>query len=124
MAREEDRAPAYANFLKQAVSEPSIVGVHWFQYLDQPVTGRLLDGENGHFGLVGITDVPFQGFVDGVRKANLQTIHQLGKAAETARAEVEKAASARPANEGEKDRPDRQGPGQSGHPGGHSANGH
>ena len=52
------------------MSEPSIVGVHWFQYLDQPVTGRLLDGENGHFGLVGITDLPFQGFVDSVRKSN------------------------------------------------------
>jgi hypothetical protein len=60
LAKEEDRGPAYANFLKQALSEPSIVGVHWFQYLDQPVTGRLLDGENGHFGLVGITDVPFR----------------------------------------------------------------
>lgn len=68
---EAERAPAYANFLKQALAEPLIVGVHWFQYLDQPLSGRLLDGENGHLGLVGITDRPFQGFVDGVRKANL-----------------------------------------------------
>ncbi|WP_263144384.1 beta-agarase [Pseudomonas sp. RIT-PI-AD] len=70
--REEDRGPAYAHFLEQALAEPQIVGIHWFQYLDQPVTGRLLDGENGHFGLVGITDRPWQGFVDAVRKANLQ----------------------------------------------------
>jgi len=70
--KEEERGPAYAYFLKQALAEPSIVGVHWFQYLDQPVTGRLLDGENGHLGLVGITDRPFQGFVEAVRKANLQ----------------------------------------------------
>jgi hypothetical protein len=69
--KEEERAPAYANFLKQALAEPLIVGVHWFQYLDQPVSGRLLDGENGHLGLVGITDRPFQSFVEGVRKANL-----------------------------------------------------
>ena len=68
---EAERAPAYAHFLKQALAEPLIVGVHWFQYLDQPVSGRLLDGENGHLGLVGITDLPFQGFVTGVRKANL-----------------------------------------------------
>lgn len=72
VAREEDRGPAYANFLKHALAEPSIVGVHWFQYLDQPVTGRLLDGENGHLGLVGITDLPFQGFVESVRKSNRQ----------------------------------------------------
>ncbi|MGH8418796.1 MAG: beta-agarase [Pseudomonas sp.] len=70
--REEDRGPAYASFLKSAFSDPSIVGVHWFQYLDQPATGRLLDGENGHLGLVGITDVPYQGFIEAVRKANGQ----------------------------------------------------
>jgi hypothetical protein len=27
----------------------------------EPVTGRLLDGENAHFGLVGITDIPLRG---------------------------------------------------------------
>ncbi|MDE1186887.1 MAG: beta-galactosidase [Pantoea sp.] len=78
--REEDRGPAYANFLKNALSEPSIVGVHWFQYLDQPATGRMLDGENGHLGLVGITDVPYQGFVEAVRKANGQVVDVIGKA--------------------------------------------
>jgi len=81
VAREEDRGPAYANFLKQALAEPSIVGVHWFQYLDQPVSGRLLDGENGHLGLVGITDVPFQGFVEAVRKSNNQVADVLSKEA-------------------------------------------
>lgn len=80
VAREEGRGPAYDAFVKAALSEPSIVGVHWFQYLDQPASGRLLDGENGHFGLVGITDVPFQGFVDSVRKSNLQAQEQIAKA--------------------------------------------
>ncbi len=70
--KEEERGPAYAHFLERALAEPSIVGLHWFQYLDQPVTGRLLDGENGHLGLIGITDRPFQGFVEAVRKANLK----------------------------------------------------
>ncbi len=123
LAKEEDRGPAYANFLKQAMSEPSIVGVHWFQYLDQPVTGRLLDGENGHFGLVGITDLPFQGFVESVRKSNLLTVDQLGKEAEKARAEAEKKAShdAEGGRKGEAGK----GPGEgAGHAGGHSANGH
>jgi hypothetical protein len=80
VAKEEDRGPAYANFLKHALAEPSIVGVHWFQYLDQPVSGRTLDGENGHLGLVGITDVPYQGFVDAVRKSNNQVGDVLSKA--------------------------------------------
>lgn len=69
--KEEERGPAYAHFLQRSLEEPQIVGVHWFQYLDQPVTGRLLDGENGHFGLVGITDRPWDGFVKAVRAANL-----------------------------------------------------
>ncbi len=114
VAREEDRGPAYANFLKQALNEPSIVGVHWFQYLDQPVTGRLLDGENGHFGLVGVTDLPYQGFVETVRKSNLQVLEQLGK-------EVQKA----PAHEAEGGRKGEAGKAAGpGHAGGHSANGH
>jgi len=117
LPREEDRGPAYANFLKQALSEPAIVGVHWFQYLDQPVTGRLLDGENGHFGLVGITDLPYQGFVEAVRKSNLQAVDQLGKEAEKA------AAAAGHEAEGGRKGEAGKGPG-AGHAGGHSGNGH
>ncbi|PPA02266.1 beta-agarase, partial [Pseudomonas sp. MWU12-2312b] len=119
LAKEEDRGPAYANFLKQALSEPSIVGVHWFQYLDQPVTGRLLDGENGHFGLVGITDLPFQGFVDSVRKSNLAAIEQLGKEAQKASAEANKANHD---TEGGRKGEAGQGPGKAA--GGHSGKGH
>ncbi|WP_455928254.1 beta-galactosidase [Pseudomonas capeferrum] len=120
LAREEDRGAAYANFLKQAMAEPSIVGVHWFQYLDQPVTGRLLDGENGHFGLVGITDVPFQGFVDSVRKSNLAAVDQLGKEAEKAKVSsaVHTGEGGKPGHEG-----NAAGPG-AGHAGGHSGKGH
>ena len=68
---EAQRGEAYARYLQAAASDPDIVGTHWFEYVDEPVTGRLLDGENGHFGLVGITDIPFRGFVEAVRKANL-----------------------------------------------------
>lgn len=77
VAREEDRGPAYANFLKAAMAQPMIVGAHWFQYLDQPASGRLLDGENGHLGLVAITDVSYPGFVEAVRRSNLQSLTQL-----------------------------------------------
>ncbi|MGE1173646.1 beta-galactosidase [Pseudomonas sp. BW7P1] len=122
LSKEEDRGPAYANFLKQALSEPSIVGVHWFQYLDQPVTGRLLDGENGHFGLVGVTDLPYQGFVDTVRKSNLATLDQLGKEAAKAAAAADKAGHE---IEGGRKGEAGKGPGQgAGHTGGHSGNGH
>ncbi|KEX92448.1 beta-agarase [Pseudomonas putida] len=119
LAKEEDRGPAYANFLKQALNEPSIVGLHWFQYLDQPVTGRLLDGENGHFGLVGVTDLPFQGFVDSVRKSNLSALDQLGKEARKAAAEVDKAS-----HDAEGGRKAEAGKGPGKGAGGHSGKGH
>ncbi|MFA7894938.1 beta-galactosidase [Pseudomonas putida] len=77
VAREEDRGPAYGNFLKAALAQPMIVGAHWFQYLDQPASGRLLDAENGHLGLVAITDVAYPGFVQAVRKSNLEALEQL-----------------------------------------------
>lgn len=67
---EQQRGEAYAKFIVAAASDPVIVGAHWFDYVDQPVTGRLLDGENSHIGLVGITDIPFGGFVEAVTLAN------------------------------------------------------
>ena len=75
VGNEQQRGEAYARFIAAAASDPDIVGVHWFQYTDQPVTGRLLDGENSHIGLVGITDIPFAGFVDAVRRANNAVNH-------------------------------------------------
>jgi hypothetical protein len=76
MWNEQQRGEAYAKFIAAAANDPDIVGAHWFQYADQPVTGRLLDGENSHIGLVGITDIPFGGFVDVVRGANLHSAHE------------------------------------------------
>ncbi|MEO8809289.1 MAG: beta-agarase [Rhodanobacter sp.] len=76
VASEAQRGPAYARFIAAAVTDPQIVGVHWFQYADQAVTGRLLDGENSHLGLVGITDVPFAGFVEAVRATNQRASQQ------------------------------------------------
>ncbi|MCY1343277.1 Agarase CBM like domain protein [compost metagenome] len=103
--KEEERGPAYANYLKKAAGEPLIVGAHWFQYLDQPVTGRLLDGENGHLGLVGITDRPWQGFVAAVRKANLGLVADLNKPAPKAPAKEQPKEAAKPAAEGKPEEP-------------------
>ncbi|QRP64385.1 beta-agarase [Rhodanobacter sp. FDAARGOS 1247] len=72
VGNEAQRGEAYAKYLAAAAANPQVVGVHWFEYTDQPVTGRLLDGENSHIGLVGITDIPFGGFVRAVRQANEQ----------------------------------------------------
>ena len=65
---EAERGPAYRKMLESVLANRQFVGAHWFQYLDQPVTGRWLDGENGHLGLVGITDVPWHDFVLSVAR--------------------------------------------------------
>ncbi|MET0255416.1 MAG: beta-agarase, partial [Luteibacter sp.] len=70
VGNEEERGKAYARFVDAAVASGVVVGTHWFQYVDQPVTGRILDGENAHIGLVGITDIPFEGFTRAVTDTN------------------------------------------------------
>ncbi|CAN5151052.1 hypothetical protein BH10PSE17_BH10PSE17_11960 [soil metagenome] len=74
---EAARGELYARFLDSVLAQPAFVGAHWFQYVDQPVTGRLLDGENGHFGLVGITDLPYAGFVDAARAKHREIVDRL-----------------------------------------------
>jgi hypothetical protein len=54
---------------------------HRFQYLDEPLTGRTLDGENGHIGFVTVADLPHGDLVDAARPANLailQNLHHVG----------------------------------------------
>jgi hypothetical protein len=70
VANEAERGKAYTRFVDAAAASGVIVGTHWFQYVDQPVTGRILDGENSHIGLVGITDIPFEGFTRAVTETN------------------------------------------------------
>jgi hypothetical protein len=37
---------------------PAFIGSSWFQWVDQPCTGRM-DGENYNIGLVDLTDRPY-----------------------------------------------------------------
>ena len=55
---QEDRARAYRLFLETALTNPLIVGTHWFQYTSEPTTGRG-DGENYQVGFVDICDTPY-----------------------------------------------------------------
>jgi hypothetical protein len=71
---EERRGPAYAAYLDAARRDPAIVGCHWYQYADEPLTGRPYDGENGHIGLVAVTGVPYAGFVAAVAAANRRAL--------------------------------------------------
>ena len=47
-----------------------MVGAHWFQYTDSPVTGRAYDGENYNVGFVTNADVPYKEMVEAAREIN------------------------------------------------------
>ena len=64
---QKERALVYKNFLMQAVNNPYIVGVGWFQYLDQPYTGRN-DGENYQIGFITVGDYPNQEIQESARE--------------------------------------------------------
>ena len=77
VAVEGERGPAYAAYLRSALANPAIIGCHWFQYVDEPLTGRMLDGENGHMGFVSVADIPYAGLVFAAREANLALLKSL-----------------------------------------------
>ena len=62
-----DRARAYATYLESALLNPGVVGTHWFQFFDQPTSGRF-DGENYNAGLVDGCDTPYGEMVAACRQ--------------------------------------------------------
>ncbi len=61
------RAALYTDYVESALLNPYIVGTHWFQYGEQPPTGRG-DGENYNVGIVDLADKPFPELVNSVRE--------------------------------------------------------
>lgn len=54
-----ERAASYQAYVEGALRHPQFVGTHWFQYQDEPTTGRVLDEENYQIGFVDIADTPY-----------------------------------------------------------------
>jgi uncharacterized protein (TIGR03437 family) len=79
----------YAAWLKAAAAAPNCVGVSWFEFEDEPVSGRgvtsgsnagaaLVYGEDYAFGMVDATDQPKYDLVNKVRAANQTVLQSLG----------------------------------------------
>lgn len=67
VANNADRGRAYATYVRSALENPAVIGTHWFQYYDQPATGRF-DGENYLTGLLDICDTPYAETVAACRR--------------------------------------------------------
>lgn len=63
-----NRAEKFESYLDSALKNPLIVGAHWFQMLDEPTTGRTLDGENHNVGFITITDSPYPEMIAASRR--------------------------------------------------------
>jgi hypothetical protein len=64
---QRDRADKYTAYLTEAAAAPWCVGAHWFQYLDQALTGRS-DGENYNIGFVNATDDAYPELAQAARE--------------------------------------------------------
>ena len=62
------RAAMYDDYVTSVLKNPSFIGCHWFQYTDEPLTGRSWDGENYNIGLVSVTDKPYPEMIQAARK--------------------------------------------------------
>jgi len=67
-ASQEERAAVYADFVASVLDNPNLVGCHWFQYVDEPLTGRSYDGENYNIGFLTAIDTPYPELVESARK--------------------------------------------------------
>ncbi|HUD82035.1 MAG TPA: beta-galactosidase, partial [Candidatus Saccharimonadales bacterium] len=74
---QEARAEAYKEYVLGALRHPQFVGCHWFQYRDEPVTGRSWAGENYQIGFVDVADTPYRELVDAARAVGYHLYDQI-----------------------------------------------
>ena len=65
---QQQRAESYKEYVLGARRHPQFVGTHWFQYQDEPTTGRVYDEENYQIGLVDVADTPYGETIATVRE--------------------------------------------------------
>ena len=75
----------YAKWIADSSAHPNVVGASWFEYRDEPITGRgpgsgaaVIIGEHAAFGLVDATDNPKYDLVEKVLQANQAALQSLG----------------------------------------------
>jgi len=66
VANQEERGVAYRYYVENAMADPNIVGAHWFEWIDEPSTGRF-DGENYAIGLIDVTDRPYIELIEAAK---------------------------------------------------------
>ncbi|MFQ6130636.1 MAG: hypothetical protein ACE5R4_01230, partial [Armatimonadota bacterium] len=78
VANQRERGEAYQAYVREVWQLPAFVGCHWFQYLDQALTGRG-DGENYNIGFLSVADRPHWELAEAARELNRQVYQALGR---------------------------------------------
>lgn len=55
-ATQTEKFRSFLEYTKSSIKIDSVIGVHWFQYIDQPLTGRWFDGECFPIGFISESD--------------------------------------------------------------------
>jgi hypothetical protein len=89
-ANQEERGVAYRYYVERAAADSNIVGTHWFQWIDEPSTGRF-DGENYNIGIIDTTDQPYAELVAAMKATHrrLAAVHAGKEAPVTRPAKIE-----------------------------------
>ena len=69
LATQTERAGAYESYMRHVLERPYMVGAHWFEYADEPATGRF-DGENDNWGIVDIEDNEYTELAGRMQQVN------------------------------------------------------
>lgn len=69
VADQAARAAGYRYYTELLAAQPYFVGGHFFQYLDEPITGRF-DRETSFNGFVNIADIPYPRMVRAARTSH------------------------------------------------------
>ena len=67
VADQRARAEGYRQMTTRLARLPYVIGADWFQWMDEPPSGRLRDGEDANFGVVDVKDGAYELLVDAVR---------------------------------------------------------
>ena len=74
---QHERGIAYRYYTEQAYAHPGMIGTAYFQWCDQDLMGRSLDGENYNCGLIDVTDRPYKYQVEAMMETakRLYAVH-------------------------------------------------
>ena len=66
------RAASFMNYVRSVVDNPVFVGCHYFEYIDEALTGRPADGENYSIGFTTVVDGLYPEMIEGAKTVSAE----------------------------------------------------